>query len=80
MTDPTEQRLQVFSDLHVEFYPRAGMVQAALERWIRPVESATACILAGDIAVPTGNRRKWLALAFQFFSARYCCRASQMTA
>lgn len=71
MVHASEPRLQAYSDLHLEFYPRKDMVQDALERSIRPVEGATACVLAGDIAVPTGSHRRWLDIAFQFFSERY---------
>lgn len=63
--------LQVVSDLHLEFYRQRAQVVAALERSIRPVDRASGCILAGDIAVPTGRRRGWLDLALEFFSARF---------
>jgi len=65
------QRLQVVSDLHLEFYQHRAQVTAALERSTPPVENASACVLAGDIAVPTGRRRRWLQLALEFFSARF---------
>lgn len=71
MAPPVEPRLQVFSDLHLELYPRRDLVSGVLERRIRLVEGATACILAGDVAVPTGKRRAWLDLALGFFSWRY---------
>lgn len=65
------RRLQVVSDLHLELYQHREQVTAALERWIHPVATASACVLAGDVAVPTGRRRRWLELALEFFSARF---------
>jgi hypothetical protein len=64
-------RLQVFSDLHLEFFQHRAQVATALDHSIRPVRPGTACVLAGDIAVPTGRRRRWLDLALEFFSARF---------
>lgn len=65
------QLLQVVSDLHLEFFQHRAQVTAALERSFRPVDLASACILAGDVAVPTGRRRRWLDLSLEFFSARF---------
>ncbi len=71
MSEHRLQRLQVVSDLHLECYQHRAQVTAALERSTPPVENASACVLAGDIAVPTGRRRRWLQLALEFFSARF---------
>lgn len=64
-------RLRVVSDLHLEFCHHRAQVEAVLNRALRPGPIASACILAGDIAVPTGSRRRWLDLALEFFSARF---------
>jgi calcineurin-like phosphoesterase family protein len=71
MTMKHEPRLQIASDLHLEFFQHRAQVLAALERSIRPGDTGAACVLAGDIAVPTGRRRRWLGLALEFFSARF---------
>ncbi len=71
MSSGRPPRLQVFSDLHLEFLATRVEVVAALERSCRPIEGASACILAGDIAVPTGRRGRWTDLALEFFSDRF---------
>ncbi|MGC3998060.1 MAG: metallophosphoesterase [Anaeromyxobacter sp.] len=71
MTETQAPRLQVFSDLHLEFFQHREQVTTALERSMGAATSGTACVLAGDIAVPTGRRRRWLDLAVEFFSARF---------
>lgn len=63
--------IRVVSDLHLEFCQQRAQVEAVLARSLRPGPTASACVLAGDIAVPTGTRRRWLELALEFFSARF---------
>lgn len=63
--------LQVASDLHLEFLEHRAQVSAALEGAVQPVAEHAACILAGDVAVPTGRRRRWLDLALEHFSAKF---------
>jgi predicted phosphodiesterase len=62
------ERLQVVSDLHLEFYADHGRGLLETIRWD---EDASAVILAGDIGVPTGRRRKTLDHAFGFLSSRF---------
>jgi len=63
------QRLQVVSDLHLEFCPDRG--RQLLERGIPWDNEASAVVLAGDIGVPTGRRRRSLELALEFCSSRF---------
>lgn len=70
MTRPSQPRLKVVSDLHLEFLS-TEQARDLLERRFAHDDGAAAVILAGDIGVPTGRRRRSFALALEFFSARY---------
>jgi predicted phosphodiesterase len=61
-------RLQVISDLHLEFHRDRG--RELLEKRLRWDPSASAVVLAGDIGV-AGRHRATLELAFEFFSSRF---------
>jgi predicted phosphodiesterase len=68
MMQGQQPRLQVVSDLHLEFYEDRG--RSLLEDGIRWDEHASVVVLAGDIGV-AGRLRPTLELAFEFFSARF---------
>jgi Icc-related predicted phosphoesterase len=62
--------LQLFSDLHLEFL-LTEQARRLLEARFPRADGASAIILAGDIGVPTGRRRRSFELALEFFSSRY---------
>jgi predicted phosphodiesterase len=62
--------LKVVSDLHLEFYS-TEQGRELLEQRVGQDDGATAIVLAGDIGVPTGRRRRSFESALEFFSARY---------
>lgn len=73
MRAPRRERqpsLQVASDLHLERYS-TEQARALLERRFSRDDRASAVVLAGDIGVPTGRRRRSFEVALEFFSARY---------
>jgi len=65
---PPAPRLQVVSDLHLEFYQDHG--KALLERGLSWDADATAVVLAGDIG-GMGRSRASLELALDFFTERF---------
>jgi UDP-2,3-diacylglucosamine pyrophosphatase LpxH len=64
----TAPRLQIVSDLHLEFQPDGG--RHLLERRLELDPAADAVVLAGDIGV-AGRHRATLDRALQFFSSRF---------
>jgi predicted phosphodiesterase len=64
----TAPRLQIVSDLHLEFQPDGG--RHLLERRLELDPAADAVVLAGDIGV-AGRHRGTLDRALQFFSSRF---------
>jgi Icc-related predicted phosphoesterase len=65
---PAGPRLQIVSDLHVEFHKDLG--RGLLEKRLQWDERASAVVLAGDIGL-MGRHRKTLEGAFEFFSSRF---------
>jgi len=63
-----ENKLQVVSDLHLEFQADGGRALLAGQQGLDP--SATAIVLAGDIGV-AGKRQQALADGLAFFAAHY---------
>jgi predicted phosphodiesterase len=61
-------RLQLVSDLHLEFFQDRG--RALLERTLPWDADASGIVLAGDIGV-AGRQRRTLELAFDFFASRF---------
>lgn len=65
---PGPHRLQIVSDLHLEFHRDRG--RELLEERLQWDPSASAVVLAGDIGV-AGKHRPTLELALEFFSSRF---------
>lgn len=70
MTRQSQASLKIVSDLHLELYS-TEQARELLERRFGESDGANAIVLAGDIGVPTGRRRRSFEVALEFFSARY---------
>jgi predicted phosphodiesterase len=70
MTRRVQPNLKVVSDLHLEFLSTEEG-RELLRRRFSEDDGATAVVLAGDVGVPTGRRRRSFEGALEFLSMRY---------